>query len=252
MKSRFTKISWAQEKILKHQEDRHIKHLQISHLNFWYKRPYEILHTYKEIYQNEIYWFTTNSQEPIIIDCGSNIGLSIIYYKTLYPNATVIAFEPDEDNFSLLERNVLANNLTNVNLNKSAIWVSDGEISFEGNESEASHISENSSSKKVGSTRLSTIINKYEKIDFLKMDIEGAEWDVIRDCRNNLGNVNNLFLEYHGKVNETNKLKDLLEIVEQNGFSVYIKNAADNISHPFVEKTTKTTYDVQLNIFCYK
>ncbi len=75
---------------------------------------------------------------------------------------------------------------------------------------------------------------------------------MITDSKEELIKVSNLFLEYHGRVHETNKLNNLLELVYKNGFNVYIRNATDNISHPFVEKTTNTIYDVQLNIFCYK
>ncbi len=250
--SSFKKISWTQEKILKHQEDKNVKSLNFGKFIIWYKRPYELLHTYKEIFENEIYKFQTDTSEPFIIDCGSNIGLSIIYYKQLYSGSTIIAFEPDEQNFQLLEKNISTNNYKNIQLNKAAAWITDGEISFEANESEASHISEANNAIKVKSVRLKNILNDYPVIDFLKVDIEGAEWEVITDCETELKKIKHLFLEYHGKVNETNKLNDLLEILYKAEFSVYIRNAADNIYHPFVEKTTNTIYDVQLNLFCYK
>jgi FkbM family methyltransferase len=251
-KGRFSKIGWAQEKILKHQEDKNIKCINFKQFSIWYKRPYELLHTYKDIFENEIYKFHTQTSEPIIIDCGSNIGLSVIYYKQLYPNASILAFEPDKQNFQLLKKNVVSNNYQNVHLNEAAVWITDGEIFFDANETEASHISESDHATKVKAIRLKNVLNNYYKIDFLKVDIEGAEWQVITDCEEELIKVNNLFLEYHGRVHETNKLNNLLEIVYKNGFNVYIKNAADNISHPFVEKTTNTIYDVQLNIFCFK
>ena len=84
------------------------------------------------------------------------------------------------------------------------------------------------------------------------MDIEGAEYEVMEDISDQLGNVQNLFLEYHGKVEDTKKLTRLLNIVQEAGFSVYIRNAADNLDHPFIQVRTGTIYDVQLNIFCYK
>ena len=84
------------------------------------------------------------------------------------------------------------------------------------------------------------------------MDIEGAEYEVVKDCAPYLHKIENFFLEYHGKANETYKLNELLKIVEAAGFKVYIKMAADNLDQPFYQKDTGTIYDVQLNIFCYK
>jgi hypothetical protein len=53
------------------------------------------LHGYQEIFEEECYSFNASSSYPFIIDCGSNIGLSIIYFKRQYPNARIIGFEPD-------------------------------------------------------------------------------------------------------------------------------------------------------------
>src|ERR1700720_561265 len=49
----------------------------------------------REIVQLAVYCFETKSLAPYIIDGGSNIGLSVIYLKELYPDAEVLAFEPD-------------------------------------------------------------------------------------------------------------------------------------------------------------
>ena len=251
---RYQSMSWLKEKILKHQNDRAVKQTGLKHFKLFYKRPYEVLHTYKEIFEDEIYDFISKSTRPIIIDCGANIGLSTIYFKLLYPDSTVIAFEPDENNFQLLKKNVKLNNLRNVELHKMAVWVKDGNISFEANESEASRIAEDghSNTTLVECIRLSSFLSKYEKIEFLKMDIEGAEEKVILDCGQNLSNIENLFIEYHGKTTETQKLNNIISLFNEKGFSMYIKNAADNLNHPFSERQTKNKYDVQLNIFCFK
>ena len=92
-----------------------------------------------------------------------------------------------------------------------------------------------------------------QHVDFLKMDIEGAEYKVVHDCATELQNVQNFFLEYHGKANETYKISELLEILKDAGFCVYIKTADDRIKSPFTTKTLADyPYDVQLNIFAYR
>lgn len=251
-KSEFRPISWVREKILKHQEDQTVKRLQAGKFTISFKRPYELLHSYTEIFANELYRFQSASAAPTIIDCGSNIGLSVLYFKAIYPSSKIIAFEPDANNFLLLEENVRQNHLQDVQLNKAAVWTRDGEISFESNESEASHISDNASSNRVASVSLRRILEQHQSIDFLKVDIEGAEWPVMNDIQDQLRRVDNLFLEYHGKARETQKFNDLISILSKAGFKVYVRNAADNLDHPFVEKETAAIYDVQLNLFCYR
>jgi FkbM family methyltransferase len=251
--SPFQKIQWVQEKILKHQEDKKVKSLAFGPFSISYIRPYELLHTYRDLFENELYRFTSDKESPLIIDCGSNIGLSIIYYKQLYPKAKIIAYEPDGSNFQVLKTNVESNNFTDIELNEAAVWISNGEITFQSSKSEASHIAEGGTgTHKVRSVRLNDLLRTVAEVDFLKVDIEGAEWAVIKDCAENLHKINNLFLEYHGKVEDTEKLTDLLQLVHQKGFKVYVRNAADNLDYPFVDKSTGTVYDVQLNLFCFK
>jgi FkbM family methyltransferase len=252
--SDYDSISWFKEKLLKHQDDVNVKQIEFKHFKLFYKRPYEVLHTYKEIFENEIYRFASDSNIPVIIDCGANIGLSVIYFKLLYPDSTVIAFEPDNNNFELLKKNIDSNNFGNVELYKKAVWIKDGTISFEASESEASRINEEKADDAalVKCIKLVSFLSRYQKIDFLKMDIEGAEDKVIDDCSDVLSNIQNMFIEYHGKTTETEKLTKMLSLFEEKGFRVYIKNAADELKHPFIEKETPYQYDVQLNIFCYK
>ena len=249
-----SEITWLQEKILKHQEDTIVKRHRFKKFEVAYKRPYELLHTYRELFVNELYKFQTIQPSPVIIDCGANIGLSVLYFKQLYPNAQIEAFEPDSQNFSLLTQNCNSNGLKQVTLHQAAVWTNNGTISFSANDSEASHISESTAGNavQVPTVRLKDVLQKYPDIGMLKMDIEGAEWDVVQDIAAELSHVNHFFLEYHGKASETYKLNGIMNILKSAGFWVYIKNAADNLKHPFIEKTTNTLYDVQLNIFCYR
>lgn len=203
---------------------------------------------------NEIYKFESATTNPVIIDCGANIGMSVIYFKLLYPTAFIEAFEPDAATFEILAKNCSVNNLSTVTLKKAAVWTHNDVISFSASESEASRVLEKSEPQEITVTavRLADVLQKHPNVDFLKMDIEGAEWSVVQDIVPELKRVQNFFLEYHGKSWETYKLNDIMGILKSSGFSVYIKNAADNLRHPFVEKTTNSLYDVQLNLFCYR
>jgi FkbM family methyltransferase len=252
-KPRYQSFSWIQKRILKHLDDRSIKLFTFRDFKVFYTRPYELIKTYEELFLDEIYRFQTNNEKPVIIDCGANIGLSSLYFKSIYPNATLHAFEPDAVLFQLLEKNALVNDFTNTHLHQAAVWIEDTNLSFSSKGSEASHIDlSNQSEHQVKAIRLSSFLTQFEHVDFLKMDIEGAEFQVVADCLEGLKKVDLFFLEYHGKVNQTKQLHTLLQQVESIGFNVYIKMAADQLKSPFYEKQTGTPYDVQLNIFCYK
>jgi FkbM family methyltransferase len=251
--SKVSGIPWMKEKILKHQDDTAVRKIRLDHLMVYYKRPYELLHAYKAIFDQGIYRFAAGTDRPTIIDCGANIGMSVMYFKSLYPVANIIAYEPDETNFDLLQKNVTANSLQSIDLHREAVWIKNGTILFDANESEASRISENKKdAREVTCIRLADELEKHPLIDFLKIDIEGAEYEVMKDCAPFLNRVQNMFLEYHGKTDETEKLDVILRIMRDNRFSVYVQNAADTLHHPFVNKTTTTPYDVQLNLYCYR
>ena len=252
-KTRFAPIPWVTSKIIKHEEDSTLKLRKLGRVSVLYKRPYELLKTYNEIFVCEIYRFESLSPKPIIIDCGANIGISSLYFKTIYPNATLIAFEPDDSLADIFQQNMVQNGVINFTLHKAAVWTENGTISFNNKGSEASSIDvSGNSSSTVPTIKLASILAEHSSIDLLKIDIEGAEYPVIQDIANELNRVQHLFNEYHGLANETYKLDTILRIVSEAGFKCYIKMAADNLDMPFYQKQTGTIYDVQLNIFCYR
>lgn len=252
-------ISWSQAKYHKHLDDTTPKSISIDGVTFTYEHRHSLFHTYEEIFVREIYRFPgeQHNQRPVIIDCGANIGLSILYFKKIFPKATVIGFEPDPHNFELLQRNMGQNPSLNsdITLIKKALWINNNGITFQAEGTEGSKIDEGSataSSTRVETSDLREFMTGYDCIDFLKIDIEGAENKVIPAAKDQLHKVKNLFLEYHGKTHELPQLISLLNIVKEQGFSVYMSTAEDSIGMPFVQKHSNKNFDVQLNIFCFK
>lgn len=246
-------LGWLAEKLLKHKDDQFVKQYTFPQFVLNYVRPYEVIKTYKEIFGENIYQFNTPHTNAVILDCGANIGIGTLYFAINYPDSSIHAFEPDQFIFELLQKNVTDNQLHNIVLHNDAVWIDNCTLSFSNKGSEASQIdASGQSATKVKAIRLSNFLSNFDKIDFVKMDIEGAEYEVIKDCADQLYKIENLFLEYHGTSSETEKLSTLLNIVKNAGFKVYIKMAADNLKMPFLQKSTGTPFDVQLNIFCYK
>ena len=217
--------------------------------------PFWFLHSVEEIFIDEIYKFESTITEPLIIDCGANWGLSIIYFKSLYPNAKIFGFEPDPNIFRMLTNNIKNHHFNNIFLHNKAIWVENAEMIFScegGVGGTFSHFTTYDLPKvSVQTTRLKDILQFHNRINFLKIDIEGAEYEVIKDCQFSLESVQNIFIEYHGSFGQPQHLHEILEIISKAGFRYYLKEAWEIMRNPFFDKLNGD-YDLQINIFCFR
>lgn len=187
---------------------------------------------FKEIFIAQSYWFITDKKEPVIIDCGSHFGQSIIYFKLLYPEANIICFEPDDHTFSILKDNIESNGIQNIEMHNKAVADYDGEINFYNIEDNKSSVVmstvrervQNGKRNVVEATRLSNYINS--TIDFLKMDIEGAELSVLKELikSDKLRYIKQMVIEYHHHIKEhEDNFSHTLELLEDAGFGYQIE-----------------------------
>jgi len=206
---------------------------------------------YLDIFEKEPYKFVAETENPYIIDCGANIGLSVIYFKTLYPGASIDAFEPDPGIFKVLTANVRNFGLDKVSLHQSAVWDRSGTVNFNQEGGMSGRITKpgDSNYASAAATRLKDWLDK--PVDFLKIDIEGAEHAVLLDCAEKLGWVKNLFIEYHSHVSETQKLDEILKILTTSGFRYHLHEAY-TVRHPYMEKGDMLGMDLQLNIYAVR
>lgn len=116
-----------------------------------------------------------------LLDIGANIGLASIYFANKCNIGEIIAIEPDPDNFSQLEKNLIGNELKATLINK-ALWSSDTFLEFgKIRDGRSWAVSVKETIKKTNNSTVSitfkSIIqaNRLERIDILKIDIEGAE-----------------------------------------------------------------------------
>lgn len=245
-------VNWITLKYYKHLPAGKIRvHKLFNNNLFFYSAP-ELLHGFKEIFIDKIYKQPL-VENPYIIDCGANIGMSVIYMKQQFPQAEIIAFEPDETNFSLLNKNINSFGYSNVLLYKEAIWNENTTLQFSNESSMGSKIEIDTTSNTIAvkAVRLKDFLNR--QVDFLKIDIEGAENVVLTDIADNLHFVKNMFLEYHGTFDQNKELVKMINIISDAGFNFYIKEAASIYETPFYRtRNPYTSYDVQLNIFCFR
>jgi FkbM family methyltransferase len=218
-----------------------------------FSSPFWFLHSIDEIFIQEVYKFCSEKESPYIIDCGSNIGLSVIYFKTLFSKARVVAFEADPTVFDELRNNIGEYGYNDVSLVNAAVWTDNTTITFKSEGSVGGMINPTGTSEtndvQVPAIRLKEYLE--EEIDFLKIDIEGAEYLVLKDCKALLSNVRNLFIEYHEEKLDAQKLHEILQWLDHAGFKYYIKEAWNNMTNPFTKKYNDHFHS-QLNIFCFR
>jgi FkbM family methyltransferase len=183
-----------------------------------------------EIFVERVYDFKTASPTPLIVDCGSNIGLSALYFKRSYPDAHVLCFEPDQEAFAQLSKNVQNNNLQGVELHCRAVLDKQGPVSFFSDQDHRNRVGMSVTRRladrgmrldenRVEAVLLSAYLDR--TVDLLKLDVEGAELKVLRELaeKKKLELIQQMVIEYHyDRSNADNSLAELLRLLEQSGF----------------------------------
>lgn len=139
----------------------------------------------------------------LIVDGGANVGYASIYFANRYPDAQIIAVEPDAENCALFRMNCSA--YPNIELIQGGIWSSSADLVIEDSSvrSWSFRLVETSSEKNhIKGFTLADILQRSGKqhIDLLKLDIEGSEEQLFSwDCSDWIGHVENMAIEPHGQ-----------------------------------------------------
>ncbi len=189
-------------------------------------------------------FFAPSTERPLIIDCGTNIGVSLLEWKTRWPGCEVVCFEPDPFAFQVLKRNVQENDLPGVRLFNHAIADHDGEVTFYGDIGPRSDARGNSIDAAWGlreSTQQTTVTCRRlspflaaRPVDFLKLDIEGAEQRVLVECRELLKLVRAIYVEIH-ETHESASYNSRLEVVKilsDSGFTIDVDSRHEEHALP--------------------
>lgn len=182
----------------------------------------------EEILLRREYHFNSHSDAPLVLDLGANIGLATYYVRRMCKAARVICFEPNPATFALLQENVSSNGWDDVTLYQAAIATHDGtaDLTFDTEVPLAASLVPRSAfqeSCKVSVQTLGLSAFLQEPVAFLKMDIEGAEADVLESCEGKLGLVENIFVEVHPVPGECPSLLwRVLGVLEREGFMTHV------------------------------
>ena len=192
-----------------------------------------LFYLFKEIFLNNEYYFKSNNPELKIIDCGANIGMSILYFKSIYPDCSIIAFEPNPFAFSLLKKNVEQNNLQGVTLYNTGLSDDNKVVEFFLPKNKGSLTGSlnrdrgGSNTIKIKTEKLSDYL-KLDMFDLVKMDVEGGEMIVLNDLRNSkvIKNSRRYIIEYHHKMDRAkSNLSKFILPFENNDFEYNVKTS---------------------------
>ena len=181
----------------------------------------------KDIFVREVYRFTADRPDPLVLDCGSNIGMSILYFKHLYPDARIVGFEPDPDVFALLQENVERNGLREVELVHAAVAGNQGRSELKADHAYASTLLGGDAPPVAGVDRVTVDTVRlrdwlFEPVDFIKLNIEGSEYEVIEDIADRLHFVKEIVIEYHHLPGLPRTLHAILSRLHDAGFEYLI------------------------------
>jgi FkbM family methyltransferase len=195
--------------------------------------PQRLLHTFKEIFMDECYMYGLTQRIPacpVFIDIGANAGYFSLYAASRFANAKFFAYEPIPSNFEQLRRNINLNKNSKIIAFQKAVAGSSGETimtfdEIEGFSTTAHIVNESKLYDKNNSIKVQCVTikdifdeNKLNSCDFLKMDCENAENEIIFNCPvEYLSRIKQFAIEVHAPEN-ANLLKKFLH---DNGFTTH-------------------------------
>ncbi|MBT3312771.1 MAG: FkbM family methyltransferase [Desulfobacterales bacterium] len=194
--------------------------------------PIRLRHEFKEIFMERCYSKGITVEvpdQPVIIDIGANIGLFSLFAASKFPGARIFSYEPIPVNFIQLKRNQDINKESRIICYQQAVSGSSGEIElhFDSSDSFTTSASitngENQGDKiKVQCVTLPEIFrnNDIEHCDLLKIDCEGAEYDLLYNCSSEYLNlVTQMVVEVHEGKEEQHNIKSLEEYLKSCEFN---------------------------------
>ncbi len=166
--------------------------------------------------------FHPRRANPVILDCGANIGISTLHYKRCFPRARIVAFEPDPQFAPLLRRNLQRNEAEDVEVVEAAVWVKEGEARWIKQGIDGSKLARGreSAAETVAVRTVDLASYMAGEVDLIKMDIEGAEYEVVAALGDKLRAVRNLIVECHLHADNVAPFAGLLATLSASGFQL--------------------------------
>jgi FkbM family methyltransferase len=179
----------------------HLKH------EFVVRIPSTDVLVFRQIFDRGEYEFEVRRPPRVIVDAGANVGLSTIFFANKYPDARIIAVEPEARNFAMLANNVAP--YANVTPVEAAVWSENTDIDlFDPGIGSWGFLTRRRTDvvagrwcQKVRGFTIDRLLDDFglAHVDVLKLDIEGAEREVLNDSTAWIGRVDAIIAELHDR-----------------------------------------------------
>jgi FkbM family methyltransferase len=187
----------------------------------------------REIFSQDNYYVEVASATPRILDIGAHIGLATLYFKKLFPLAVIDCYEANPGVIQFLEENIFVNSLRDVTVHQLA--VSSGSLTFDVHRDTSPDLWWSTASSLPGGWTGTQTTKKLtvpavplrdilrQRFDIVKIDVEGAEQEILHSAADVLRNADQFILEFHPVVGQ--KLEDVQELFTDACFQVeLVKN----------------------------
>ena len=192
-------------------------------------------------------------QSDVVINVGAHLGRhTIIASKRVGQTGKIVAIEAHLENFKMLNRNIKLNKLTNVIPLNYAVYSNQTKLKLYMPDEESSHHS--TMLERVGETRkkfvevnantLDNLLqqNGVEEVNWVKIDVEGAEFEVLKGATKILSKSNDIaiLIEIHNSQNGTNLYRPIIEFLNNYNFKIEYEKIHDGGErHVMVRKQLK-------------
>ena len=164
----------------------------------------------------------------VVIDCGSYTGNTTKYFsEKVGDTGHIYGFEASEEIFKQYQKNVAS--LNNVTVLNAAVSDQDGFVHFSADNIPGSHISANGTEVKSISIDNYVASNNIKKVNFIKMDIEGAELAALNGAVNTIKTYRpKMALSAYHKFEDVYALPNFIHSIDQ-GYQFYLRHFSDNL-----------------------
>jgi FkbM family methyltransferase len=182
-------------------------------------------------------------KEDIVIDIGAHIGLFSLFASQYCKNGKIFSYEPIEKNYNILKENINLNQIKNIipfnfavsnQLNKLKIFIDSND------DSAHSILNSGKNFIEVNSITIESIFdqNKIEKCNLLKLDCEGAEYQIIESIpKEYFSKIEKMIIEYHFASENLKLYKKLIQNLKNNFFKIKIEKISDDIGMIYAVNT---------------
>ena len=181
------------------------------------------------------------SNDDVIIDVGAHIGLFALFASQFCKNGKIFCYEPIKENYKILIENIEMNQIQNIFPNNLAVTKETSRVKIFLNDDQSGHsmFTQNKNFVEVDSKSLSDIFidNGIKECDFLKLDCEGAEYEIVESLSADLfTKINKTVIEYHMVDTKPELLEQLINKLKQFSFSVHTRPLFVDIGFLFGKK----------------